>query len=128
MGKPSQSVFATAMLGAVRILTQILTSWLVITSKWNTSCIACSQLLIFPSKWKRAGHFPVYRKQLVLSRAWLYRTSNNFYVNTDNAQSKVVATHFVFLRLIHFWQTNFLSFIVLSHFTLFLSHLFYSTI
>jgi len=36
MEKPSQSMFATAMLSIVRILTQILTSWLVITLKWNT--------------------------------------------------------------------------------------------
>jgi len=36
MEKLSQSAFATAMLSAVRILTQILTPWLVITSKWNT--------------------------------------------------------------------------------------------
>jgi len=39
MEKPSQSVFATAMLGAVRVLTQILMSSLVITSKWNTRVV-----------------------------------------------------------------------------------------
>jgi len=36
MKKPSQSTFARAMLSVGRVLTQILTPWLVITLKWNT--------------------------------------------------------------------------------------------
>ena len=36
MEKPSHSMFARAMLSVVRILTQILAPWLLITLKWNT--------------------------------------------------------------------------------------------
>jgi len=36
MEKPSQPMFATAMFSLVCILMQILTSWLVITLKWDT--------------------------------------------------------------------------------------------
>jgi hypothetical protein len=96
------AVFATAMLSAVRILTQIITYWLVITSKWDTQVVLPVNPLHFQVKGERAEHFPVYRKQLMLSRAVVYRTSDNFYVNIDNVQSKVVATNFVFFRLIHF--------------------------
>jgi len=40
MEKPSQSVFAKAMLSAVRMLMQGLTSWLVMTSNWNARVVS----------------------------------------------------------------------------------------
>ena len=40
MEKPSQSMFATAMLSAVHILTQGLMSWLVIILNWNTQVVS----------------------------------------------------------------------------------------
>jgi hypothetical protein len=39
MEKPSQSVFARAVFRVVRILTQIVTSWLVVTLIWNTRVV-----------------------------------------------------------------------------------------
>jgi hypothetical protein len=39
MEKPSQSMFARALFHVVRILTQILTSWLVVNLIWNTRVV-----------------------------------------------------------------------------------------
>jgi len=87
---------------------------------------------MFPSKGKRAGHVPLYPKPLVRSRAVVYKTSNNLYVNIDGEvywkQGSVRATYFAFCWLIHSLLITHLSFILLSHFALCLSNLFYCSI
>ena len=51
MAKSSHSAFARKMLRAVCMLTQILTSWLVITLKWKTRVVSLVlKDLKFPSK------------------------------------------------------------------------------
>jgi hypothetical protein len=74
-GKAS-ALFARAMLSAVRILTQILRSWLVTTLQRNPRVVL---LVLKPLRFqvivKSAGHVPVYRKQLVRSRAAVGKTS-----------------------------------------------------
>jgi len=48
MGKHSQCMFARAVLNALRILTQILKSWLMITLKWNTRVVLLVLKLLKP--------------------------------------------------------------------------------
>ena len=48
MEKHSQSMFARGMLNALRILTQILKSWLMITLKWNTRVVCPSLNYLCP--------------------------------------------------------------------------------
>jgi len=75
-GKAS-AVFARVMLSAVRTLTQILRSWLVITLQRNTRVVLLVlKPLCFQVSLKSAAHIPVYRKQLMRSRAAVYMTSN----------------------------------------------------
>ena len=58
------AVFARAMFSAVRTLTQILRSWLVITLQRNTQAVLLVlKPLCFQVQVKSAGHVPVYRKQ-----------------------------------------------------------------
>jgi hypothetical protein len=45
MEKPSQPMFTRAVLSEVRIMMQIVMSWLVITCKWNTQF---ASLVLYP--------------------------------------------------------------------------------
>jgi len=52
MEKPSYSMFARAMFSAVRKLMHILTSWFMITLKWNTLVVVpVLKHLMLPMSW-----------------------------------------------------------------------------
>jgi hypothetical protein len=63
-------VFVTATLSAVRILTQILTYWLVITPKWGTRVVLPVNPLYFQVKGSELDTFPCIENNQCCPELW----------------------------------------------------------